>query len=225
VIVSFDIETIPNADVLPILPEPEVKLGNLKDPAKIADKKAEARAEQVAEMALDPLTGRVASYALAGHMADGQYAEAFDCLAAKTDDEERRIIGDILTVIAGAECRLVTWNGIGFDLPFVYKRAVVLGVCVAQYGAPALTTWTKKYATDRHYDLMQIWGGWSSGKFTKLDYVASLMLGERKVACDVTKIAEMLDTVEGRDALRGYNLQDARLTWRLFNRMEGSLFV
>ena len=41
---AFDIETMPDRAKINSLPEPEVKLGNLKDETKIAEKKAEARA-------------------------------------------------------------------------------------------------------------------------------------------------------------------------------------
>ena len=48
-IITLDIETVPNADIIPFLPEPEVKLGNLKDPMKIAEKKAEAKPKKEAK--------------------------------------------------------------------------------------------------------------------------------------------------------------------------------
>ena len=54
-IIALDIETIPNADMFSRLPEPEVAIGNLVDPAKIAAKKAAVKVKQIADMALDPL--------------------------------------------------------------------------------------------------------------------------------------------------------------------------
>ena len=52
--ITFDIETIPNTSMLDRMPKPEVKAGNVKDPAKIAEKTAAARAEQIEKMALSP---------------------------------------------------------------------------------------------------------------------------------------------------------------------------
>ena len=60
--IAFDIETIRNGSLIDRLPEPEVRTGNLKDPAKIAEKLAEAKAEQVEKMALSPLYGRVCAF-------------------------------------------------------------------------------------------------------------------------------------------------------------------
>ena len=57
--ITFDIETIPNTSMLDRLPKPKAATGNLKDPAKIAEKEAAARAEQIEKMALSPLYGRI----------------------------------------------------------------------------------------------------------------------------------------------------------------------
>ena len=66
--IVFDLETGPLAEselsaLLPPFDPAEVKTGNLKDPAKIAEKIAEAEANHrrdfIERAALDPLTGRV----------------------------------------------------------------------------------------------------------------------------------------------------------------------
>jgi hypothetical protein len=66
--IVFDVETgpLPEADLaalMPVFDPAEVKTGNLKDPAKIAEKIAEAEANHHRDFfdkaALDPLTGRV----------------------------------------------------------------------------------------------------------------------------------------------------------------------
>ena len=66
--IVFDVETGPLAEselsaLLPPFDPAEVKTGNLKDPAKIAEKLAEAEANHrrdfIERAALDPLTGRV----------------------------------------------------------------------------------------------------------------------------------------------------------------------
>src|SRR5476651_2330269 len=66
--IVFDLETGPLAEselsaLLPPFDPADVKTGNLKDPAKIAEKIAEAEANHkrdfIERAALDPLTGRV----------------------------------------------------------------------------------------------------------------------------------------------------------------------
>jgi hypothetical protein len=39
-----------------------------------------------------------------------------------------------------------------------------------------MTAWTKRYNTDLHFDLMQIWGGWTTEGREKLDAVAAMAL-------------------------------------------------
>ena len=217
-IVALDIETIPNAQVAHLLPEPSID-SRLKDPAKIAEAQAGAKQKQLDSMALDPLTGRILCFALVN--GDAEYERIID---EPTDALEIDLLHELFATLGNPECRLVTWNGIGFDLPYIYKRAAVLGINPGNFGAPPLTTWTARYKTDRHYDLMQIWGGWRD--FTKLDTVAGLMLGEKKTqGIDVTKFIDQMKTEEGAREILDYCVQDTRLTWRLFERMLGTLFV
>jgi hypothetical protein len=218
VIIALDIETIPNPDTLALLTEPEVKLGNLKDPAKIADKIAEVKAAQIADMGLDPMTGRVLCFAAANNE-----TETGAILEAMTDDAERAVIQELMQMLGYEAMRLVTWNGGGFDLPFIYKRAMILGVNPADFQAPPLNAWTKRYTTDTHFDLMQVWGNWTER--TKLDTVAAMVLGERKQEIDFTTFPELMQSEEGRNKIAEYCMQDTRLTWRLWERMRGVLFA
>ena len=225
-IIALDIETIGNAAAVALLPEPKAS-ARLKDPAKVAADIADKKADQVACAALNPLTARVACYAvvgLAGAPCDAE-SEYVETIADATEDAERELVQSLFRVLGSPEVRLVTWNGIGFDLPMIYKRALLLGIDPGNFGAPPLSAWTKRYATDRHYDLMQIWGGWSSQGFEKLDTVAGMVLGERKAECDVTQIAAMLATEEGRAKVGEYCLQDTRLTWALWKRFNGTMFA
>ena len=54
-----DIETIANLKMLKILPEPEVKTGNLKDESKKQAKIAEAKQKQRKTMGLSPYYGQI----------------------------------------------------------------------------------------------------------------------------------------------------------------------
>ena len=156
-IFAIDIETIPNPDCIPFLHPPEISKV-LKDPAKIAAARAEAKEEQVSKMALDAMTGRVCACALVG--VDGSDDFSSVAVATGTDDaSEMALLAMIFTALGRKDTRIVTYNGMGFDLPFLYKRAMILGLQLGEYGAPPLTAWTKRYSTDRHCDLMKVWTG------------------------------------------------------------------
>ena len=221
-IAALDIETIPNKDTFDSIPEPECTDKRIKDPAKIAAHIEAKRLKLRDDAALDPLTGRICAIAYVG-MIDGKDAEHVDVIEAATDEAERTIIQGAMMMLGKPEARIVTWNGIGFDLPYIYKRAMVLGVNPADFDAPPLNAWTKRYSADRHYDLMMIWGAWRD--FVKLDTVAGMVLGENKIEIDFKLFLEFLETAEGRAKLGEYCLQDTRLTWRLFERMNGTIFL
>jgi len=223
-IIALDIETIPNKDVIHLLPEPKL-CSRLKDPVKIEKAKIDGKAKQLEKMALDPLTARVACFALVGVLGNSGYKESVQVIKTIDDDSERFLIQSILKTLGWEGTRIATWNGIGFDLPMIYKRAMCLGVDPANFDAPPLPAWTKRYNTDRHFDLMKIWCGWGND-YAKLDDVSRLVLDDHKTAdFDVTAIAGMLESEEGKAAVGEYCLQDTRLTWNLWERFNGTLFV
>ena len=214
--VTFDIETIPNTSMIARLPKPDVKAGNLKDPAKIAEKEAAARAEQIEKMALSPLWGRVCAW-VGAEDAETVHAE---CLTAETDAEEARIVEDAFRTLSKG--RIVTYNGKTFDLPFIYRRAVLLGIDPREFGMPTLADLTSKYSSEnRHIDIMVVWCGF--GQFEKLDNIAAAMLEDHKITIDFHDFPKMIETQKGRKTLLDYCKQDVLLTQRIYNRIAGIL--
>lgn len=98
--IAFDIETIRNGSMIDKLPELEIKLGNLKDPYKIEEKKAEARAEQIRKMTLNPLYGRVCAFAVASDTEESAY-----CIDADSDEAETELIERAFTILSGNRSR------------------------------------------------------------------------------------------------------------------------
>jgi uncharacterized protein YprB with RNaseH-like and TPR domain len=124
----FDIETgpLPEAELEAMLPKfdpAEVKVGNIKDPAKIAEKIAEAEANHRKDFfekaALDPLTGRV----LAIGLHDGNDMEPFSVIAS---DSEESILTEFWIKVRGDMGRvnqMIGFNTHLFDLPFLIRRS------------------------------------------------------------------------------------------------------
>lgn len=160
----LDIETGPLAEtelaaLLPAFDPAEVKVGNLKDPAKIAEKIAEAEATQRREFfenaALDPLTGRV----LAIGMLDAESREGLilgdnSVAPPGTDGMETEMLFQFWDRLRGEMCRLhavVGFNIFAFDLPFLIRRSWKLGVPVP-YGVRR-----GRYWCDHFVDLREYW--------------------------------------------------------------------
>lgn len=212
--VGFDIETMRNGALIGKLPEPEVSLGNLKDPAKIEEKKAAVKAEQIEKMALSPIWGRMCSYAIAG---DG--VEHSAVIAKDTDSAETDLLEQCFSQIR--EHRIITYNGNGFDLPFLFRRAVILGVDPREWGIATLAELTQRYNNSWHVDLMTVWAGYNGRE--KLENVATAVLGDHKQDIDFREFPELIRTAEGQKKIMQYNLQDTILTLQLFNRFDGVL--
>ena len=210
---SLDIETIPNSSMVDKLPEPDLKLGNVKDPEKIAAKEAEAKQKQIESMALNPFYGRVCSYATAGDF------DSVRCIGADDDEEEKILIECILNDLSNSTTEnvtVITWNGNSFDLPFVYKRAMILGVNLPS-GCQGLSHWTKRYSMYPHCDLAKVVVNWTND-YVSLNNASVAFLGEQKDDADFRLFPQMIAD-KNLDLLKQYNKKDAQLTWDIYQKI------
>lgn len=197
---AVDIETMPNMDMLFNLPEPKASK-TLKDPEKIKADIEAKKAEQMDKMALSPLYGKIACIGIYGI---GQK----HCLMIKPDGSgEKEIIKKFLELTK--KKMVVTWNGKGFDYDFIYKRAIFHGLATLR----DMKFYVDKYKSIYHTDLMAEFCQF--GKYEKLDDVAKVFLGSKKLDFDVTIIKDLIKTKEGRKQLEDYCLQDTKLTYDL----------
>lgn len=171
-IYAFDIETIPDIGIpskcLPQFSPESVKVGNLKDQDKIDAKVAEARAEFDAginkKMSLDP-----------------DLCKIFCFVGVLYDTNENKVLtedivnnGNITLMwdaIAGQyenHVPIVSYNGMGFDLPVLHRQSMFDDRCLVPAGFYA--DLTRKYSNKKHYDLMQILAGWDRTKWKSLNF-------------------------------------------------------
>ena len=125
--IVFDVETGPLAEselaaMMPAFDPAEVKTGNLKDPAKIAEKIAEAetnhRRDFLDKAALDPLTGRV--------IAIGMMDIGTNTFSIIGHDDEARTLTEFWDTVRSDMGRLnplIGFNIFNFDLPFLIRRS------------------------------------------------------------------------------------------------------
>jgi len=207
--VVLDIETIPDPSMLSRLPEPEVKLGNLKDTFKIQAKLDEARGKQIEKMALNPMHGKICCACT--------YNEEISESYISTNEAE--IIESLFDKILCYQHEIITFNGIRFDLPFIYKRALILGVKV---DIP-LDYWTKRYSYQPHCDLDAVWSNWNNTVYTKLDDLAERLLNKNKIDVNFKDFPVMMNTQSGRDNIAEYCMLDCELTFQLYKMFKGVL--
>lgn len=145
---AFDIETA--KDPYANFPEPKVSLGNLKDPAKIAAKIEETKESLLAKAALDPHLARVVMVATAtphqqpdrctvNAITIGNPEHYLTATKDNLDRDEAFLINTTWQLIlqpVQTDQRFATFNGKSFDLPFLLRRSLILGVPVPQILSP-----------------------------------------------------------------------------------------
>lgn len=216
---GLDFETIPNKNLVEALPEPEYKYGNTKDEDKRKVIEKEQKQKQIDDMALSPFYGRICSYAVYG-----PHIQKYHTIDEISDAAEIELINEVfelLTVKDNEVPRVVTWRGNDFDLPFLYIRAAILNVPVP-VGCLRLQQMIRRYSTVPHCDLERVISNWGT-KMTSLDFVASSFLGEKKMEHDFSKFIEQIETGKSHE-IGIYNLKDAELTYRSFEKLQPYLF-
>jgi len=226
-VIATDIETGP-------LPEPElserlpafdagaVKLGNLKDPEKIAAKIAEAKAEHEAET-----VGKAALSALTGRVLAIGYRSEKATVIAHVDSEAFEHTGE-----AGLICQfwrrylkakhdrrnMVGHNIAGFDVPFLIRRSWLLGVDVPD----GIFDSNWRYLDRTFIDTMQRWqAGNYRDTFVGLDRLGkALGLGGKTEGVDGGDFSRLyFGTPDERAKALEYLIRDVDLTWLVAQRL------
>lgn len=227
-VIAFDIETIPNEAMIPILPEPEVKLGNLKGTSKIEEKRKEAKQKQIEKLGINPETGMVCSFAVYGvdeNNKEISFCHAIDNVSYSEEIRILNILFDVLNKGITEEIQLVvTHNGIDFDFPYIYKRAMINSIELPEF-MPSLTYWTRKYNYEKHIDLLQVWRNWSSHSQgpANLDYLGKILLGDGKTKRDYSEYLDLVKNGES-EKIAIDNLCDVKITYELYRKFKGYLF-
>jgi len=202
-VVALDIETIPNNDAIQFLPEPE-PAKNLKDPEKIEADLEKKRRAQLGKMALDALYGKICCISIT----NGEAKKSF-CL-----ENEKELLVFFFDFMRENIVRLVTFNGYGFDLPFIYRRAAILGITPAY----SLGHWGTRYSKEKHIDVMQVFGNYKD--YYSLDSMSSIFFGIKKIDLDYKLFPELMQTEAGRAQIVEYCEHDTELTWMLFEAIQ-----
>jgi DNA polymerase elongation subunit (family B) len=211
----FDIETTLNPGVIDLMPEPAAP-ANLKDPEKIAAAIEEKKREMIEKAALDADYGRILSIGYS----TGEWVQVMlnddvypDAVANTYSEKEMLETFWRLFKECGGAC--VGYNILGFDLPYLMRRSMALGVKLPFI--PNLA----KYRTEPITDLMMIIYNWGSDKYKSLKQVAKLY-GIENAAPDVDG-----SMVAGLDAdqLIAYQISDVKMVMALYEKMNGVYFV
>jgi len=250
--IIFDIETGPLPmdrlqEILPAfdpakVPHPgifdakTVKVGNLKDQAKIDAKIEEARTtheesvrnfasdliaaefaywqEQKDKAALSAMTGRVVAI---GTLEDGV------CYAKGLDEStcEIKLICDFWDLYErGRDERrsFIGFNSDDFDIPFLCQRSIILGV-----KPPETLIQNRRYIDSTFIDLRKLWGFGKNNPSGSLDSICKACgIGSKPKGIDGSQFSDLYFNPETRDVALAYLKNDLEMTFALAQRLLGS---
>lgn len=132
-------------------------------------------------------------------------------------DSEKNLLINFWDFIAEKQLAMktVTFNGLNFDLPFLYFRSMVHGIDVSWHDFGL-----KKFSSFPHFDLMQHMSFWNSFKYVSLDYFAMLFgYDVDPETCDNGAIVSKWWGCGEDSRLQSYNLEDCRKTAYLYNKI------
>lgn len=139
----LDIETAPCERAADFLEDPKPP-SNYKNPEAIASYVENAKVEALAKCGLDPDLGRIVAL---GWMLEGQEEPTVRTCRAEVDEADAlKELWRLVVLPSGAHRPLVTFNGNGFDLPFLMRRSLYLGMVYPQLNIDRFRT--------THIDLM-----------------------------------------------------------------------
>jgi Predicted 3'-5' exonuclease related to the exonuclease domain of PolB len=208
--------------------ERELRLGYMRlEQQQRYDQDIAAEEERVYQLgSLNATSGRVLSIAVHVGPAHGfeiegltsnQSEHAFGIDAEGNEQEEAQALRDFLLLMSDfdAECdELVGHNIIGFDLPFIFQRCLVNNIAVKPFVNLG------EYNVRGVYDTMRAWWLGDRRSRVSLDDIAWALGIESSKTSDVegSKVFELYQAGKLAE-IREYNLNDVRVTRKVYERM------
>ena len=223
--IAFDLETIPN-QLLPDNCKPEfdpadVKYGNTKDPVKRQAKEDEERSKfdekLIKKMSLDPSLCSICTYAEAKKIGDDLFPNAYQLTEDDGHDDFEAVELAIksLTTAYRERIPIVSFNGLGFDLPVLFFRSIAQDIPI---DSEMWRQINRRYANPHHYDLMQILAGWDKQKWKGQDFYAKLFGFDGKGDFDGSMVWPAYQAGE-YDRIKEYGIGDVKDLVNIFQRV------
>jgi predicted PolB exonuclease-like 3'-5' exonuclease len=220
--IVFDLECVATADAIAAYdPDERTPPASYKSEDAIARWRETDRAAYAKQCTFNPRTSQIVAVGL-GYLPRSFNADLAEVLTAERKDESR-LIEAVFKVIAGnresdfreAKAGLVTFNGLGFDLPFILNRAAILGVVIPFRPSDYL----KRYTTLPHCDLFAVLSNW--GQAQKGDSLHGWAKALGIPVDDATSGADVAAQYAAGDwdAIRAHCRSDIEITAAMYERL------
>ena len=164
-------------------------------------------------MAIKPEFGRIVCVGMGNDATGVLEKRAF---TAESEADEAKVLRGFWDAVRGRErdSRFVTFNGLSFDVPYILKRSLFLGV------KPSTTLSLRRFALDSHYDVMQVLSNWDRYDAVRLDVVADLFgLEKGPKGMDGSQVHRLWREGRWRE-IEAYCLNDVQLTYEIFLKVQ-----
>jgi DNA polymerase elongation subunit (family B) len=207
----IDIETVAssNQELAEFLAGTVKAPSNYKDAEKIAEYVADAKKTILDKTVFDGAFGQIVSISWA--FGDG----VVNTLTRQKNSEKEILEQFMSSVIDNTFYTVVGFNHVAFDLPFIVKRCIVLGVVGLAGSLPV----SPKPWDDNVFDIMVKWDAKNPISLSKLAYALGIESDNKYTGADV---ADMVALGEW-DELERYNADDVRLSREIHKRMTAVL--
>jgi hypothetical protein len=216
-ILTFDIETIPDADGLRRLWDLDPEVSD----AAVVELATQRRRQATGNDFLPPHLHRVVAISCALRERDSIRVWSL----GSPQDGERELVQRFFDGIEKYTPQLVSWNGSGFDLPVLHYRALfhgIAGCCYWDTGEDNKDFKWNNYLSRfhaRHTDLMDVLAGYQNRAFAPLDEIAQLCGLPGKLGMDGSQVWPAFRRGEIA-AIRNYCETDVANTYVLFQRFQ-----
>lgn len=199
----LDIETI-NA-------EPKSKplfLETVKEPRKKVDDVQKWKEEEFKRTALDSNWGQILCI---GYLKESFTNPSPDKASILTG-KEKQILKDFWDLAVDVDL-FIGHNILNFDLKYIWRRSVILGI------KPSREISFARFRSDQVYDTMQEWNKWEFGEKTSLNLLAKILdLPTSKDKMNGSEVQKFHE--DGRDnEIYEYCKKDVELTRKIYYRM------
>lgn len=233
---AFDPSTVPHPGTFDTK---SVKVGNLKDQAKIDAKIGEAMfahdesvrnyandlaaaefvywQENKNKAALSAMTGRIVAIGFT----DINGVAFSNCIDDSDDHEELTLICDFWDLYESCRDRridMVGFNSDDFDLPFLCQRSIILGC-----KPPKTLIQNRRYLDSIFIDLRKLWGFGKHNPSGSLDSICRACgIGKKPQGIDGSQFSDLYFNPETRGVALAYLTNDLEMTFALAQRLIGS---
>ncbi len=200
-VVAFDLETIADKSVIPILPEIKPK-ANLKDQVKIDADIEEKKKKQIKDLGLNPMMNIICCAGWHGEDDHGH-------IMLEDEYSEKQLLEAFWDVL-GRYDHFVTYNGRAFDMRCLLLHGMQYGI------RPSVNIDKYKYNRGNHTDLRLVLAGDEPFAKGKLDFFAKKYLGTGKTEGIDGELVQAYWEFGQYEDIGKYCEQDCELTFDLF---------